>query len=637
MPQNKPTFYLTVFLVIACLCGFFYSNSLHNPFIWDDDGLIVKNPVIRSWLNLPKAFSSDLYSGVALGANFYRPLQSISYMWDYHFWQLDPYGYHITNIFLQVLVAFLVFLLGCFILKEKKIAIAAAIFFALNPLHTEAVTYISGRAEMLMAVFLLSSLLLFIKGRNLFAWVAFVFALLSKELAVVFPLIILAYILYYRRQELKKKIDIVKLVLPFLAIVLLYLLLRLTLLNFTYTHPPALAKYPFILRLMVLPDIIFTYFKLLVLPVGLHMSWTLNRLTAPVWVCLNWVIFIAICFALAFLLRKYKSRKAFGFMLAWFVVFLAPQAGILPINAFIAEHFLYLPSISFFMLVAWLLNKYLRRNLFYCAVILLAIFYGSLTFTRNFDWQDAEVFYKKIITFSPNSFQAHNNLGLQFEYKHLYDLACIEYKKALEIEPSLIEARSNLANLYFKMGKFREARKEYSAVEKNVPPNKAGELQNNIGCVYEVEGARDLALARYKLALSLDPGLNFAHFNIARVYAANFQPDLATLELIKSLPEIKPNLNDRKYREVISTYLKLTKNFHTGVIFYNDLGIQLASANLFDGAIASFKRVIELDPLYADAHFNLGLAYWKKGLKREAIFEFKQTLKINPNHLNAKE
>jgi tetratricopeptide (TPR) repeat protein len=239
--------------------------------------------------------------------------------------------------------------------------------------------------------------------------------------------------------------------------------------------------------------------------------------------------------------------------------------------------------------------------------------------------------------FSPLSFQAHNNLGLQFEYKRFFDKACAEYKKALEIEPSLIEARSNLANLYFKMGKYAQAREEYAIVEKDVPVNKAGELQNNIGCIYEVEGDLDKAKERYALALTLDPSLNFAHFNLARIYAVKSQTDSAVTEVLKSLPEASlTRNNDNKSREVINSYLKSTKNFHSAVIFYNDLGIQFAQAGLPDAAIPAFKRVIELDPLYADSHFNLGLVYWKKGLKREAVFEIRKALKINPNHLNAK-
>ena len=142
--------YLLVLLLISAICGLAYFNNLHNPFIWDDYGLIVKNTLIHHWQNMPHAFTNDLYFGVASVLNFYRPLQSISFIFDYHFWQLDPFGYHLSNIILQIGVSFLVFLLIFDLLGSFDTALWTSVLFAVTPVHTEAVTYISGRAEMLM-------------------------------------------------------------------------------------------------------------------------------------------------------------------------------------------------------------------------------------------------------------------------------------------------------------------------------------------------------------------------------------------------------------------------------------------------------------------------------------------------------
>jgi len=693
--EERRNSFLLIFFILALSCAIAYSNSLHNPFIWDDQALIAKNTLIRSWSNLAKVFTSDLYSGITSGSNFYRPLQTISYMWDYYFWQLDPFGYHLTNLILQILVSFLVFLFSLAMLKELDLAFAVALLFGLNPLHTEAVTYISGRAEMLMGLFLLSSLLLFIRGKRAFSLLAFILGLLSKELAVVFPLVILAYMFYFRddlsligaqvrhceegearlrgeaeansqprntrflrfaRNRLRnpckarllrhfvprndnyvRNINLIKLVLPFFIIDFVYLILRSGFLHFATIRPPALTKYPLLLRITVLPEIILGYLRLFILPVGLHMSRALRLPTDFLSLFLNWLMLGLLCVACLHILKDKQERRVPAFALFWFLAFLLPQSGILPINAFVSEHFIYLSSISFFMLLAYILRRHLKKSLFFLAVFLLAIFYAMLTFSRNFDWQEELTFYQKILKFSPQSFQAHNNLGLQYELRHLYAAAAQEYKRAIKIEPRLIEAYSNLANVYFKMGKFKAAREEYTKVEKVVPAQKAGELQNNIGCIYEVEGLPEEALARYKLALRLDPSLNFAHFNLARLYATKGKFNLAAEEVAKSLPEISSTVDkNRKYLEIIAAYAKSPKEFQSGVIFYNDLGIQFASQNLLDGALAAFARAVELDPLYADAHFNTGLAYWKKGLKKQAIFEFKRALKINPHHLKAK-
>ena len=138
MPSKKTS--ICAFLLILVICFMAYANSVSNHFIWDDDALVVKNTSIRSLNFLPQLFNDDLYSGSVAGSNFYRPMQSFSYMLDYHFGELNPAGYHITNILLQALVGFLVFLLFYALINNTVLSFAAALMFSVSPLHTEAVT-----------------------------------------------------------------------------------------------------------------------------------------------------------------------------------------------------------------------------------------------------------------------------------------------------------------------------------------------------------------------------------------------------------------------------------------------------------------------------------------------------------------
>jgi tetratricopeptide (TPR) repeat protein len=636
-----------VFITIGFLCFIAYYNSLDVPFIWDDIGLIVKNPFIQDWHNFSKVFSRDLYSGTVTGSNFYRPLQTLSIIWDYHFWQLNPLGYHITNILLQVLASFLVFLFLRSIIAGFSIPFLSAALFSISPLNTEVVTYISGRAEMLMGIFLLSSIILFMRARyRCFRFkpiylslsvFAFILALLSKELSLVFPLVIIAYLFYFRVPGDKKQVSIIKPALPYIAAALIYLLLRSTLLHFPTLNPPALTQYPILLRLSVLPRVVFTYFRLLFLPINLHMSWTIIRPSSFLGFFFSWFALVAICVGCWYLLFVKRGSRVFRFLLFWAVIFIIPQLGIIPINAFIAEHFIYLSSISFFVALAYLLKRYLRRDIFIFSSAALFLFYGLLTFSRNAEWQDPVVFYEKNIKYSPDSFQSHNNLGTEYEYRHLmYQKAEFEYKKALEIKPDLIEARSNLANIYFKTGRLSDAKREYELIKKSAPPTKLGEIENNIGCIYELEGDWDKALGSYRQALKLDPNLNFTRFNIAKIYFARGKLKESAKELLSSLPEIGSSLEKKEnHLLIINKYLKAVK-LTTAVKLYNDLGVEFASQGLFQDAVFSFKRALEVEPAYSDAYFNLGLAYWNLGSRKEAIFAMKRALKINPNHLRAK-
>lgn len=642
---SRKKIFIISFILIAVCTFLVYSNSLHNPFIWDDTALVVGNPLIKGAPSLGRAFVSDLYYGTTTGSNFYRPLQTLSYLWDYHFWLLEPKGFHITNILLQGLVSFLVFLLAYWLLGDFAVSLAAALIFAVCPLHIEAVTYISGRAEMLMGIFLISSFLLFLKSESasrkqfifyIHSLFLFILGLLSKELAVVFPFVILFYVFYFSKEKLKKSVYVLKPILPFFMISVVYVLLRLFFLKFMTLRPPALARIPFLIRITVFPKVLLTYLKLLIFPVDLHMSRELLRPTSFFGYFLAWFALGNIAVVIFYFLRNRRNLKTVPFLLSWFLIFLLPQSGLWPINAFVAEHFLYLSSISFFIAVAFLMNRYLRRSLFISAVACLLFFYGILTFSRNYEWSDPVIFFERLIKLSPSSFQAHNNLGLHYQRRGLYEPAMLEYKKALEIMPDLLEARSNLADLYFKMGRLEDALKEYAVVEKSAPGSKAGEVQNNIAAIYETKKEWDKALDKYRLALRLDPGLDFTHFNLARIYFANGNFHLAAQEVLKSLSELALSEEERPlFLEWIEGYLGSGKQYTCALTFYNDLGVLFAKEGFFDAGIVAFQKALELEPSYSDAHFNLGLSYWKKGLKAQAASEFKSTLKINPGHRQA--
>jgi len=638
---------IIVFLLICVVCFLAYFNTLTNPFIWDDEGLILKNTLIKDWHTWPEAFTSDLFFGSSSGSNFYRPLQTLSYIWDYFFWQLNPLGYHITNIFLQVFVSFLVFLLLYAVSGNLIVSYSTALLFAVNPLHTEAVSYISGRSDLLLGLFILLALLAFINSqgrgsdnrRKIYLYLSlcfFILALLSKELAAIFPFVILSFVFCYHRENLKKRRFFLINILPFFIIDLVYLVLRLSLIHFTTARLPELTKYPLLLRILVFPKVLFSYFKLLLLPLDLHMSRTF-QLPASFWplLCL-WVLLTLILLLLMRLFRRRPEYKAASFLSLWFLLFLLPQSGILPINAFIAEHFIYLSSISFFALLAYIFFRYLKRLTFFISLAGLIIFYILLTISRNAEWKYPVVFYERLIELSPDSFMAHNNLGLEYQRRHQYDQGIAEYKKALSISPGLLEAHSNLANLYYEIKRFKDAEREYAIVEKITPRSKAGEVANNIAALYEAEGLFEQAIDKYNFALRLDPSLRFTHFNLARIYLAKGELNLSSEEIIESMPKLTIPFGRRElYIKAIAGYLKTTKKQKSAPAFYNDLGVSFVSSGMFDAAIESFNSALELDPRYQDARFNLALAYYKSGLKGKAISELRLMLKIKPRHKKA--
>ena len=645
---NSFLLYFFVFTGITALCFVSYANTLGNPFIWDDDGLVVRNAFIRSPAGWHKAFSSDLFTGTLAGSNFYRPVQMLSYMLDYRIGGLRPVGYHVTNIILQILASFLVFVFLLSLTGRKKVSAGAALLFAVHPVHSEVAAYIAGRADTLMAVGILSAMVFFIGARRVsgarcvllqaVSLLCFIFALLSKELSAVFPLAVTGWVLYYEPGKLKRPWYVTGTLLPYFVITALYALLRLTALRFGTLYPPELAHYPFGVRFMALPSVVLEYLGILFFPVGLHMSRTLMRPVTPAGQMLHMtgagMLAVSV---IAVLLSLKRAHRTGSFLFLWSLLFFLPQSGLVPINAFVAEHFIYLSSISFFFLVCWVLAKISPRRLAVFILGAILVFSMLLTAARNYEWRDAVVFYRGIIERSPASFLAHNNLGVEYVRSGNFEQAVSEFEEARRIKPFRIEPYSNLADLYFRMNDYENSLAEYKKVEQMVPYDKAGQIQNNIGTVLEAQGRLDEALARFRLALRLDPGLYHVYFNIARVHMARGALSEATVALARSFPGNRgaQDFMDEEYLDIISRSLRQAGEQIPAVPFYNNLGVRFAKAGFVSAARRSFMRAIEISPSFTDAHFNLALLELNAGNTANAVTCLETTLKIRPDHHRA--
>ncbi len=191
-PPRAKIILVSIILLLACLCV--YVNSLSYNFVFDDTSLIVENPYIKSSKYISQAFHKDLWDFAyeANKPNYYRPLQTLSFMLDYRLWRLRPNGYHLTNIFLHFLNVLLAFGIIYLLFNNFFVAFISSFFFSLHPVNSSTVTYISGRGDLLAGTFiLLTSLstclaLKSTKHRKLYFISAVLFsmlALLSRESA----------------------------------------------------------------------------------------------------------------------------------------------------------------------------------------------------------------------------------------------------------------------------------------------------------------------------------------------------------------------------------------------------------------------------------------------------------------------
>ena len=193
---------VSVFLFVLSFVVFV--PSLSNEFVWDDVSYIQKRAHSLNFSKLGPGLIVPKIANDKKAGNYFRPVHQASLIIDNEIWDTSPFGFHLTNIILHCVSTVLLYFLALLLLKEfhvkapELIALISSILFAVYPLHVESVTFISARGDILAAMFLFLGFSLYILSyRRIFylllAGICFLLALLSKEIAIVFPIIILSF------------------------------------------------------------------------------------------------------------------------------------------------------------------------------------------------------------------------------------------------------------------------------------------------------------------------------------------------------------------------------------------------------------------------------------------------------------
>lgn len=563
----------TLFLILALVVVsfFIYSFNLNNKLFWDDENWIINNNFVHaiSWDNIKFWFTHNTLAGIGQKSNYYRPFLFFTFALNYLISGIKPLSYHLLSNLIHIANGIFIFLL----LKRSDlesskrldlsagtvIAFLTALIFTIHPLQTEAITYVSGRGDALVTLFMLLSLFLFYQSETLittsnivrksyqqrcrrslgvFSVFSLVLALLSRETAIIFPFLALAFYVSFISEEkfiASIKRGIIKMW-PYFVVVLVYGILRLTVLNFQntlnfYTEPNIYSEHLYIRMFSFLP-ILWEYLKLLVVPVGFHMERSSVVYTSlfqwPVW-----PMFLGLIGLLVWLRYLYKNQtqafKIWFFGAALFFISLGPVSGITPINALIYEHWLYLPMIGFWLIISFYLVKlfgYLKdkKNVvgrWALTIVLMAYFsffvYQSVQ--RNILWGNQLDFYLGILKYEPNSSRINNNVGNVYYNKKDIENAEKYYRIAASQEDAFAEP-------YF-----------------------------NLGTILQSKGDVYGAIKLYEKAIELNPGFYYPYQNLSIIYTQ--QGNLTkSVENINKLKLIIPN-NPRVYYNSALVYIAL--------------------------------------------------------------------------------
>jgi len=440
--KSHPRF-VAVFLLIAATF-LVYWPALRNGFVWDDTALVLRDPLIRSWRLIPEGFRHFLFLD-ATAADFYRPLQRVTFTADYAlFGFAAPWGWHLTSILIHAGAAVALFFLGRKLTGGRAdLACGAALVWAIHPLQTSAVTYIAGRADPLAALFgfiALTLALLSMESKRplaltLGAGTGFLAALLSKE-SGVFALLVWLAILAARRAPRQVW---GKWLLLTAAVLAIYLGLRTTA---QHIPPPTPPVTPLAVRPILAARAVAEYSGLLLAPRTLRMERDITTRPQPTpeatthnarlresQTLLGVLLVLGF---IAWLHHAWRATPPVALCLLAALLAYLPVSNLFSLNATVAEHWLYIPGAFLFLAAA----QSIRWNTATLAVLSLWIAaLGARTWLRQPDWRDQRTFLERTIASGGDTARMHINLGNLESAAHRHDAALAEFRTAVALAP----------------------------------------------------------------------------------------------------------------------------------------------------------------------------------------------------------
>jgi tetratricopeptide (TPR) repeat protein len=540
-----------------------YVGTLNFDFVYDDREQIVENYRIQSWQYVPSYFSQHVWSHISPKdpSNFYRPAFLLWLRINHALFGLHPGWWHLTTILLHLLVTLLVFLLANRIGLNEWCAAVAALIFGIHPVHLEAVAWISGVTEPLLAIGFIASLLAYLKWRSqssqAWPWIVaslmlFAIGLLTKETAIILPVFIMAWeIVFPSSRGTPGKFSlrtsasrVLRPAIPFILIAALYLAVRKIVLG-EISH--AFTPLPLKTLLLTAPSLLWFYLKHLCWPFGQSAFYdqpyvstsTVKGFLAPA---------AMLVLVLALLTRIAHRSRPVTFAGLWLLLPILP---VLNLRVFAEgdiahDRYLYLPSVGFAVLSALLLAQinmgpgrwFGQSPARLLAVAGLALTLAVGTVAQSLFWSNDLLLAYRGYRVAPSSAYAANYLALTLAQRGLHDEATKLYQKSIARRPGFWEPHYNLGLLNYRLGQL-DAAERYLAEAIRINPydpreylclgfvklqaGQAAEAEKNmrraieiqpqgsapymaLGVVLESQGDLAGALRQFRIAVVNDPG-----------------------------------------------------------------------------------------------------------------------------------
>jgi tetratricopeptide (TPR) repeat protein len=664
-----------------------YWNSFSVPFVFDDLQTIQRNATVH--FGEFNGLSAILFGTREILFKTF----ALNSLWSGQ----EVWSYHVINFVLHLLNGFLLFAIGSRIFgytetnptRRDIYAALAASFFLVHPVQTESVTYISSRSELLSTLFYLAGLFVFICWPvrrigflcSLVVGILYFLGLGSKETVITLPAIIFVFdYLFLSKAQLRPIVSRWRFYLVYVvgASAAIYFLLAV-ILKGTVGGGVAqnLSPWPY---LLTETRVLVHYVRLIFLPTGLNLDYDFRHsgsIFEPA--VLSSIVFLCALLFLAWWLRRRQPVLAFSIF--WFFITLSPTSSVVPIADVIFEHRLYLPLAGVclsFPLVVGVAYKQLRRRseennsafaLAACSsVIVVALIVGTMM--RNYVWGDEVRLFTDVLSKSPFKERPYNDLAFAYYKRGEYERAVAAMEQAMEKLPNhASNSWDMLANMYLKQGLYDKA---IALLQKEIDISTGDRLAlayENLGVAYsyiwnDLESHRnqfnsadfDLrkeqvlapAAVAFSKALEIEPDMWAsldAYVNVMCSRGKGSEVEAQAIEQLKTatglkqfaalytIGEVALNNEDYAKADVYFDQAEKSKD-NVKILFYNH-GYALNALKKPDRAIEKYLQAIRIEPIFIEAHHNLGLIYMDRKEYGKAIESFTEVLRLDPKLVSA--
>jgi tetratricopeptide (TPR) repeat protein len=608
---------LAIVLAVAAA----YHNSLPGALFFDDQSSVVENPSIRSLRPSAELFAPPVEAGVAG-----RPVANFTFALNYAVSGLRPWSYHAGNVALHALCALALYGIARRTLLRSQfgartqgdaapLALAIALLWAVHPVPSGVVDYVSQRTEALAALCYLLTLLGFIRTIEtgsrwwqLASISACALGMGSKEVMVTAPVLVLLYDRTliagtFRAAWFARRSYYMALGATWLLLAGLMLNSRLgdrgigfglgvTGFSYAVTECGAVLRY---LWLSVWPS-----------PLVFDYGWSFVRDPVVALLCVAGLAAVVGVVAVGL-----WRRRAWGLAGAWFLLLLAPSSSIVPvIQQPVAENRVYLALagiVALGVVSAYALLGRRAWQLLAGAAVVGCV----LTVQRNLDYADEISLWTDTVVKRPQNARAHSNLAAALLLAGRIDDALQHALAAVRLRPGYPDAHTNAGGALVQLGRVDEALPHFEAALAKLPDSAAAHY--NLANALLRAGRTDEALARFAAALRLNPNHAQAHNDLS----------VALLQLGRTA-------------EAITHGNEAVRIAPRSADAHYNLGNALAAASRTAESFEQFTTAIRLKPDFSKAHHNLGVALLRSGRAAEAVAAFETALRLNPGYAEAR-